>query len=258
LSPGIPTPETAESGALFIADLHLDPRHPNDIDRFIRLTQGPARRTRGLYVLGDLFELWIGDDAVDPALTPVLDALRDLQSAGTQVSILRGNRDFLLGPAFAERTGCRLREEPLAIELGGQTALLCHGDALCTGDTDYQTFRDRVRDPAWQREFLSRPVDERRRLAQAARNMSRDATLGKPESIMDVNPDAVKRLMLKHAATVLIHGHTHRPGIHTLDLGGTQARRIVLGDWPERANVLVGDDDGGMSIEPVDALIQDI
>lgn len=238
---------------LFVSDLHLDARQPAVIDRFLRLLAGPAQRTDTLFILGDLFELWIGDDDIDPGLVPVLDALRALGDCGTQVNILRGNRDFLLGEAFAERTGCRLREEPCVFEQDGTTALLCHGDALCTDDVDYQQFRALVRNPAWQLEFLCKPVEERRRLAQTARNLSRETTGNKPEAITDVNPQAVAQLMREYGCRVLIHGHTHRPGLHRVELDGLPAHRIVLGDWPQRASVLFADR-GRLLLESPEAL----
>ncbi len=240
--------------SLFLSDLHLDERHPAVIARFVRLLREAAAQADAVYILGDLFELWIGDDHVEPGLTCVLNALRTLSDGGTRLSIMRGNRDFLLGGAFAERTGCRLIEDPCLIELAGGSALLCHGDALCSDDADYQAFRLRVRDADWQRAFLARPVAERLQLARAARNMSREATRDKPDAIMDINPQAVRQLMRRHRTRVLIHGHTHRPGIHHVDLDGSPARRIVLGDWPERATLLIADA-GRLVLEPVDVLV---
>lgn len=226
---------------LLLSDLHLDPRQPAVIDRFLRLLDTAPRRVEALYVLGDLFELWIGDDYVAPGLAGVLEGLRAASGRGLKIHVMRGNRDFLLGQTFAERTGCELLDDPVAFDGDGVSALLCHGDGLCTDDGDYQRFRTLVRDAAWQRDFLAKTVEERLRLARAARNMSREATRDKSDAIMDVNPATVTRLMRARGASVLIHGHTHRPGLHRVELDGVPARRIVLGDWPERATLLVAD-----------------
>jgi len=240
--------------SLFLSDLHLDERHPSVIERFVQLMHGAAANADAVYILGDLFELWIGDDCIAPALRCVPDALRALGEGGTRVSVMRGNRDFLLGEAFARSAGCELIDDPLLIELGGEPALLCHGDMLCTDDNDYQSFRARVRDPDWQRGFLAKPVDERLTLARAARNMSREAVLEKPDVILDVNPDSVSRLMRAKGARTLIHGHTHRPALHRFDLEGLPARRLVLGDWPERATLLVAEGKR-LSLETLDSLL---
>ena len=224
---------------LFISDLHLDPERPAITTLFLDFLASRAIRSDALYILGDLFEAWIGDDDTSSMNQAVCAGLKACATAGTPVYVMRGNRDFLLGSGFAERSGCTLLEDPTRIDLYGRPALLMHGDLLCTDDTEYMAFRKMVRDPVWQRDLLAKPLDERRQMAQAMRASSREQTGGKPESIMDVNSDAVVRLMTEHHVQRLIHGHTHRPAIHDLDIAGHAAQRIVLGDWYEQGSVLV-------------------
>ena len=224
---------------LFISDLHLDPERPAITTLFLDFLASRAIRSDALYILGDLFEAWIGDDDTSSMNQAVCAGLKACATAGTPVYVMRGNRDFLLGSDFAERSGCTLLEDPTRIDLYGRPALLMHGDLLCTDDTEYMAFRKMVRDPVWQRDLLAKPLDERRQMAQAMRASSREQTGGKPESIMDVNSDAVVRLMTEHHVQRLIHGHTHRPAIHDLDIAGHAAQRIVLGDWYEQGSVLV-------------------
>ncbi|MDN3518815.1 UDP-2,3-diacylglucosamine diphosphatase [Aquisalimonas lutea] len=225
---------------VFIADLHLDERRPRIVQLFLQFLQETAGRADALYILGDLFEAWIGDDAV-PADHPVLAGLRAFAATGTPLYVMRGNRDFLLGEGFAEATGARMLDDPTVIRLGDEPVLLMHGDLLCTDDRDYQQFRAMVHDPAWQREFLARSVEERLALAREARDESTSHTsalAGGSEAIMDVNPDAVRETMREHGVQRLIHGHTHRPDTHTFELDGRPATRIVLGDWFEQGSVL--------------------
>ena len=224
---------------LFISDLHLDPERPAITTLFLDFLASRAIRSDALYILGDLFEAWIGDDDTSSMNQAVCAGLKACATAGTPVYVMRGNRDFLLGSDFAERSGCTLLEDPTRIDLYGRPALLMHGDLLCTDDTEYMAFRKMVRDPVWQRDLLAKPLDERRQMAQAMRASSREQTGGKPESIMDVNSDAVVRLMTEHHVQRLIHGHTHRPAIHDLDVAGHAAQRIVLGDWYEQGSMLV-------------------
>ncbi|MBS0583440.1 MAG: UDP-2,3-diacylglucosamine diphosphatase [Proteobacteria bacterium] len=223
---------------LFISDLHLDPRRPHIVDLYTELLAGEARRADALYVLGDLFEAWIGDD--DDAELParVAAATRALREAGVPVYFMRGNRDFLLGEDYAARAGMTLLADPAVIELDGERVLLTHGDTLCTDDADYQKFRTLVRDPRWQRQFLAKPLAERRAFAAQARGESRKHTSAAKPEIMDVNQDAVAAAMRAHGVRKLIHGHTHRPATHHFDLDGHTAERIVLGDWYEQDSVL--------------------
>ena len=231
---------------LFIADLHLDERRPAIVELFLRFLQAEAGRAGALYILGDLFEAWIGDDAV-PADHPVLAALRAFTAAGTPLYVMRGNRDFLLGDGFAHATGATLLPDPTVVELGGERVLLMHGDLLCTDDTEYQQFRAMVTDPDWQRDFLARPIDERIALARDARAQSdsRNSALAATDhGIMDVNAEAVVQTMREHGVRRLIHGHTHRPGQHEPLVDGAPGHRIVLGDWFEQGSVLRHDEAG--------------
>jgi len=224
---------------LFVSDLHLDPERPAITTLFLDFLVSRATRSDAIYILGDLFEAWIGDDDTGSLNQAVCDGLKACAKAGTPVFVMHGNRDFLLGSGFAECCACTLLEDPTRIDLYGQPALLMHGDLLCTDDTEYMAFRKMVRDPAWQQNLLAKPLDERRRMAQAMRAGSREQTGGKPESIMDVNSEAVVRVMTEHHVQQLIHGHTHRPAIHDLEVAGHAAQRMVLGDWYEQGSVLV-------------------
>ncbi len=228
-----------------IADLHLGPERPDHADRLGRLLDGLEADRDRLYILGDLFEVWLGDDAVPPAHEPVLDALAATTRRGVEVSIMHGNRDFLIGEAFCHRTGCRLIEDPFTLEIAGRPVLLCHGDTLCTDDVAYQAYRRQVRDPAVQQAFLSLPIEERERVAAEHRRQSRQENAGKQETIMDVNDTAVEALMREHRVRTLIHGHTHRPAHHRFMLDGLPAERIVLADWREHGHGLVIDEAAG-------------
>jgi UDP-2,3-diacylglucosamine hydrolase len=230
--------------ALFISDLHLDAGDPEAIRRFTGFMQGEARRARELYILGDLFEAWIGDDDDDARLVPVLDALRDLTRSGVRCAVMHGNRDFLIGERFCAATGCRLLGDYERIEVSGEPLLLTHGDLLCTDDTRYQALRRQLRDPAWQRDFLSKPVAERRKIASDLRQMSATEIAAKDEYIMDVNPSTVERTMREFDVRRLLHGHTHRPGVHDFALDGRPAQRIVLGAWYEQVSFARSDERG--------------
>jgi len=223
---------------LFISDLHLDPERPVITDLFIDFLENQVPDADALYILGDLFEAWIGDDDDAPINIVVREALQRCARSGTPVFIMHGNRDFLLGEEFARQCGCTLLGESERIDLYGTPTLLMHGDLLCTDDTEYLAFRDMVRDSGWQQEFLSKPLQERRQMAVEMRATSRAQTRGKPESIMDVNPEAVVQVMTENQVTRLIHGHTHRPAIHAMSISGRPAQRIVLGDWYQQGSVL--------------------
>lgn len=212
---------------LFISDCHLDASRPEVTDALANFLQQRAASARCLYILGDLFEVWLGDD--DPALgqNPVLISLRQL-ALNTDIFFMAGNRDFLLGQSFATDIGLSIVTEPLPINLGGQNAILIHGDSLCTDDHDYQTFRKMVRDPGWQTEFLSKPLIERQQIADRLRQDSVSAMAQKSMEIMDVNQKAVHECFDEHAVEIIVHGHTHRPAVHRYP--GNQIR-YVLGDW---------------------------
>jgi UDP-2,3-diacylglucosamine hydrolase len=223
---------------LFISDLHLDAGHPAATQLFLQLLGGRARHADALYILGDLFEAWIGDDDDSPLGEDVCDALKACTASGVPVFIMHGNRDFLLGEHFMSRSGATLLDDPAIIDLYGQPVLLTHGDLLCTDDTPYQAFRHQVRDPRWQQDFLSRPLAERRRLAAEMRDASHAAKDHKPQAIMDVSVPAVSGMMRHHGVQRLIHGHTHRPAIHEFDMDGATALRMVLGDWYTSGSLL--------------------
>jgi len=229
---------------LFISDLHLDAGEPETIQRFVRFVETEARAARALYILGDLFEAWVGDDEDDARLAPIQAALADLTRAGVPCSLMHGNRDFLIGPQFCAATGCRLLGDYERVDLYGRTVLLTHGDLLCTDDTRYMSLRGTLRNPAWQRDFLGKPLAERRKIAADLRQLSAAEIAAKSYDIMDVNQTTVENVMREHGVSLLLHGHTHRPAIHRFDLDGRPAVRIVLGAWYEHASILRWDERG--------------
>jgi UDP-2,3-diacylglucosamine hydrolase len=216
---------------LFISDLHLSPQRPALTQLFVDFLEQRAPESHQLYILGDLFDAWIGDD--DDPLPEVISALKLLTEQGTRCAVMHGNRDFLLGRRFARATGCDLIPDPYLIELDGEPVLLMHGDLLCTDDLAYQRFRRRVHNPIVQRLFLWAPLTKRRRIAANYRRRSGEAMAAKADAIMDVNSTAVSRQMRRHGVRTLIHGHTHRPGEHVLVLDGRRALRQVLSDWKD-------------------------
>jgi len=236
-------------GTLFISDLHLDPERPAVTALFLEFLATRAREADAVYILGDLFEAWIGDDDETPLNLEVIQGIRACVDAGTPVFLMHGNRDFLLGDRFVRQSRCVLLEDPARIDLYGIPTLLMHGDLLCTDDTEYLAFRERVRDGGWQAELLEKPLAVRREMAAEMRRSSREKTAGKPESIMDVNAAAVVDAMTQHAVVQLIHGHTHRPGVHALQVAGQPARRYVLGDWYDQGSMLECDPDGCRPLE---------
>ena len=222
----------------FISDLHLDDARPHIVEDFERFCVGEARAADALYILGDLFEAYIGDDD-DAALNArIADALHGAADAGVPVHFIVGNRDFLLGEDYAHRCGMHLLDDGVVIDLYGTPTLILHGDVLCTDDAAYLAFRKQVRDPAWQAAFLARPLAERRAFAAQARDASRAHTSSTDMAIMDVNPQAVENALRQAGVTRMIHGHTHRPAIHEFTLDGKPAQRLVLGDWYEQGSVL--------------------
>jgi UDP-2,3-diacylglucosamine hydrolase len=230
----------------FIADLHLRSEQPDTVALFVDFLSEQARAPdlRALYILGDLFEAWIGDDFVPPGMQPAINALAQLTNSGIDTYLMHGNRDFLIGEAFAAETGCQLLPEFHVMDLYGTPTLLMHGDLLCTDDVDYMNFRRLVRNPQWQREFSAKTVAERIAIAQAARQESQQKTQHLDSEILDVNQDTVTQTMIKWQVPQLIHGHTHRPAIHELTVNGAPAKRIVLGDWYEHGSVLVCNQQG--------------
>ena len=226
---------------LLISDLHLHPGAPEVTEGFLAWLEARADGLGALYILGDFFEAWIGDDLLDlgdadptgnvALARRVAEALHRLAAGGTAIRLMHGNRDFLLGERFAEQAGATLLADPAVIDLGGTPVLLMHGDSLCTRDTTYMAFRAQARDPQWQRQVLAMPIQDRLALAQALRQQSGEATSNKADDIMDVTPEEVIRAMRDQGVTTLIHGHTHRPAVHELEIDGRPARRYVLGDW---------------------------
>ena len=227
---------------LFISDLHLSPQTPGVTRIFLDFLGDRARNAEHLYILGDLFDVWVGDDGIDDPddgfNRQIVSALRALTDSGVKLSVLHGNRDFLLGKAFAKRAGMTLLGDPCVIDLYGQRVLLSHGDLLCTLDLGYQKFR-RITQQKWLRWlFLRLPLTRRQIIACKMRGQSQMENAGKPQTIMDVTPAAVDALLRQHGCRLMIHGHTHRPAVHDFMLDGKPARRIVLGDWFEQGSVL--------------------
>jgi UDP-2,3-diacylglucosamine hydrolase len=215
--------------ALFISDLHLQASHPRTLDAFFRFLEKQAVHADALYLLGDIFEYWAGDDDLDdPFNAAVAAALRRLADRGVAVYWMAGNRDFLAGSTFARAAGLTLLQEPHLVEFAGQRVALVHGDAQCTGDLKYMAFRAQVRDPAWQQQFLAMPLVQRKAIIAGLREGSRSAQTEKSCEIMDVTADAVAALHVESGADVIIHGHTHRPALHVDHAG---RRRYVLPDW---------------------------
>jgi len=233
----------------FISDLHLSDARP-DINRvFFEFLRGPARQAESLYVLGDLFEYWAGDDDLgDPFNRSVAAALSDYSRAGIPLKFMHGNRDFLLDGEFAKACGGTLLDDPHALELFGTPTVLMHGDTLCTDDVEYQKFRVQVRNPAWQKGFLALPLEARKRQIQAVRQTSESEKTRKAPEIMDVNQGAVETALRNHGYPRLIHGHTHRPARHVHRVDGRTCERWVLADWYRSGSYLRCDAGG---CEPV-------
>ena len=223
---------------LFISDLHLDEQRPDCVDCLESFLAVDARRADRLFILGDLFEAWIGDDVETTLTNRVAAALKVCADSGTAIYFVAGNRDFLLGQAYAARAGMTVLTEPVQVQHGELDITLLHGDVLCTDDVEYQHFRARVRNPAWQSQFLSQSVADRIKFAREARQASEQHTDSTAAEIMDVNLDTVREYMLSHQTDFIIHGHTHRPDIHQFELNHFSATRIVLGDWYDQGSVL--------------------
>lgn len=224
---------------LFISDIHLSDTRPDMTAALVRFLQDDAPGADALYVLGDLFEFWVGDDDPNPLHTQVADAFLTLSQQGVPLYFIHGNRDFLLGKQFAKRAGMTLLGDPCVIDLYGERVVLSHGDLLCTLDLDYQKFR-RITQLKWLRWlFLRLPLARRQAIAYKLRGQSQMENAGKQQTIMDVTPAAVDAMLRAHDCTLMIHGHTHRPAIHEFKLDGKPARRIVLGDWFEQGSILV-------------------
>lgn len=235
---------------LLIADLHLQPSQPEIAKGFVDYLRGPAREASSLTILGDLFDAWIGDDYRGAFEQQIIDELRALHESGTRLAFMHGNRDFLIGEDFAAASGCALLEDPTTLELAGQRVVLMHGDSLCTGDEAYMAFRRQARDPAWQAQILAMPIEERLALAKKLREQSGEANSTKAEDIMDVTPSAVVETLRAHDARILIHGHTHRPTVHDLEVDGEPAKRYVIGDWRPGQGWQLRVEDDSLNLEP--------
>jgi UDP-2,3-diacylglucosamine hydrolase len=229
---------------LFISDCHLHSEQPQTIQLFIDFLQTRAAAARRLYILGDLFEAWLGDDDPAQGLLEMITALQQL-SKSCDVFFMAGNRDFLLGEVFAERIGMTLLEEPLLLRLGRHKVALMHGDSLCTDDHDYQAFRAMVRDPRWKADLLAKPLVERQQIAAKMRSDSATAMRNKASEIMDVNAIAVMQAFREQRVDVIIHGHTHRPATHNYE---SDLTRIVLGDWVHKPSFLSWKADSGFTL----------
>ncbi len=225
--------------ALFISDLHLDDTRPDITVALLRFLAEQAPAAEALYILGDLFEAWIGDDDSSALADAVASALRTVSDGGVPIHFVHGNRDFLIGPDYAAHCGMRLLAETTVLDLYGIRTLLLHGDTLCSDDIAYQSFRAQVRQSEWQRQFLAQSLADRRAFAAEARARSQAHTRSTTMDIMDVAPAAVADAFRVHGADRMIHGHTHRPAIHPpLDVDGRDAQRIVLGDWHRQGSLL--------------------
>ncbi|MDD9855268.1 MAG: UDP-2,3-diacylglucosamine diphosphatase [Gammaproteobacteria bacterium] len=223
----------------FISDIHLNPQRPDSFARFERFMAQAVRRLRQLYILGDLFDYWVGDDGVDAIGQGRAEAaLRAVTDAGVTVFFMRGNRDFLIGDEFAARTNCRLLPDPSTVTVDERTFLLSHGDALCTDDTEHQAARREMLSAKWQFAFMQKPLPERIDAAAELRRRSESRKQRTSRAMMDVNQSAVESFMREHRADTLIHGHTHRPAVHQFNLDGKPAWRYVLGDWHQRRSAL--------------------
>ncbi len=224
--------------ALFISDLHLDDTRSSVLDAFLRLLATTAGSVDRLYILGDLFEAWIGDDDTGEPGAAVAQALQAVRTAGTAIGLQHGNRDFLLGTDFCRRAGVELLPDPYVIDLYGRNVLITHGDRLCTDDVDYLAFREEVRSESWQRHFLAQDLAARRAFAKQARDASRASQAGKEAHILDASQRAIEIEMRNAGVQFMIHGHTHRPAIHRFEVAGDRHTRVVLGDWGKTAMAL--------------------
>ena len=229
---------------LLISDLHLEEKRPDITRAFLLFLATRARQAEALYILGDFFEVWIGDDGMTPFQHEIADALRELSEAGTRIYLMHGNRDFLIGQRFCREAGCTLLSDPHKVQMNGEPVLLMHGDSLCTLDVGYMKLRRWLRNPLSLLILRNLPLSTRQKLARKLRNESRAQTRMKANEIVDVTPEEVVRVMAEYGVRTLIHGHTHRPAVHELIVNGQAARRIVLGDWDRQGWALQVDDEG--------------
>lgn len=230
----------------FLSDTHLSPEFPETYDKFVRYLTRIRADADELYILGDLFDYWIGDDGIDVlGHDRAAQALADLAASGTKISVMHGNRDFLIGQQFIDRICASLIPDPTTIELNGQPVLLMHGDSLCTDDIEHQRYRETVLSPQWQEAVLALPISERLSRAQNMRSESKKNRKTKDSYLMDVNETTVKETMKQYDVHTLVHGHTHRPGVHKFTLNGNNASRYVLGDWGRDFDAVIRFDGSG-------------
>lgn len=227
----------------FISDLHLEESRPDITQAFLQFMDAAQKDASALYILGDFFESWIGDDENTELQLSIKKRLKAFTDAGPSLFFMHGNRDFLIGALFAEETGAKILPDPSIVQLNNEPVLLMHGDSLCTGDTGYMKFRATIRNPSFLEPFLKRPIEERRITAQQLRAMSQANNQSKNTEIMDVTPEEVITEMRNHQIKTLIHGHTHRPEIHTIEIDQQPAQRIVIGDWDKEVWYLKVEDD---------------
>ncbi len=237
------------SRALFISDLHLAGERPASNEQFFRFLRDEGARAQALYVLGDLFEYWAGDDELtdrggDPLASEVAISLKSLAQCGVQIWLMHGNRDFLVAEKFCAASGAKLLADPSVLAINGSRLVAMHGDTLCTDDHDYQAWRRTARSEAWQRDFLAQSLAERHDAIMGLRAKSKEVIAAKPADIMDVNPEAVREAFRRHGVQRMIHGHTHRPARHELEVDGARCERWVLPDWYGRGGYLALDDVG--------------
>ena len=235
---------------VFISDLHLMPQRPQTMELFISFVEDIASKADILYILGDFLEVWWGDDDPATSYTDVFSSLTDLSNKhNTKVFFMHGNRDFMIGEALAKRCNFEIIKDPHKIEIQGKSALLMHGDTLCTDDVEYQKFRQMVRSKEWQQEFLNKTLEERFQIAKAIREKSQQSTKQKDEYIMDVNQDETDKVFLDNNTSLIIHGHTHRPAIHHKLIDNINTTRIVLGDWHDTGSYLRINDSSDLQLQ---------
>lgn len=229
---------------LLISDLHLEEERPDITRAFLHFLATRATQAEALYILGDFFEVWIGDDAMTPFQESIACALRALSERGVRIYLMHGNRDFMLGQSFCHKAGCKLLADPSVVQLCGEPVLLMHGDSLCTRDEGYMRLRRLLRNPLILFVLRNLPLATRRKLARKLRNESRTQTRMKASDIIDVTPELIPGVLAEHRVRTLIHGHTHRPATHDLEVDGQPAKRIVLGDWDRQGWALQVDENG--------------
>ena len=229
---------------LFVSDLHLEADRPEIADQFLRFLETEALNSDALYILGDLFESWVGDDDPNEHYAWIKQGLRKLSKRNIPVLFMHGNRDFMIGDSFAAETGTKILADPHIANIHGEDVLLSHGDAYCTDDADYQAVRKMTRDPEWQAMMLSKSLEERLAFAAQARAASLAHGGSIDQDITDVNASAIEAAFREAGVSLMLHGHTHRPAVHDTEIDGRPARRIVLGDWYEHGSVVRWDDDG--------------